>query len=357
MIGSHTATPASYLRQFSRIQRDSDRKAKLWVYQRGAQPFSSTPTRVGRENGYFAVTTGDGSSDESMEIVLAQFDAEGAELLPLFGNEAFVASGHQIEIFTQYIALLFSRTTARRDLTTTIQGQIRAAYKDLAGDNSWLQHSVTLYQQHTGRIATTEDLSKAMERVVRKLANPEHVKNGFVVGLLRIAEGISRELNGKPWQIWEAPGGSQFVTTDNPVVTLKAVSQGGFTPGWGFRTPGMTTFFPICPRCCFVVGDGVGVGARYWRRATIRDVGGVNKAPVACMDRWAYSSTHSDDITWLVNHLGGSIRYGVNAFVPSWMNDPEDIKKKVRAAIAPQTNKIGPQAAATGINTKKLESN
>jgi hypothetical protein len=337
MIRSHTGTPKSYLNLFTRKQSPADRKPGLWVYQRGLPPFKSTPYSVGKEKGYFAITKPDGSRDESLENILSAFEGTGAELLRRLNFETYVMSPRDEETLDGYIALTFARTSARRGLTAKIFDSIRDAYQELAVDSDWLQDQVTAYQRFSGVLTSPGEISKAFERVLQKLAKPEQANNGFVQGLLRVAEGIFRELQGKPWQIWEAPEPSQFITTDNPVVTLKSDTWGTFSPGWGFRTPGATAAFPISPRCCVVVGEGVGTGRRYWRRATPRDVNGINQALVMCMDRWAYSATRSEDIEWLVNHLGGSVRYGVNAFVPSWMsNAPDHIKAKVRDVLGPK---------------------
>jgi hypothetical protein len=351
MIGSHI-TPRSYLSHFARAQTRSGKTPRLWVYSRGSRPFCSTPHRVGKENGYFAVLKDDGSRDESMEKTLALFDGQGAELLRLAQNETYVMSARAEETLIGYIALMFARTTARRELNARLLGYIRDAYDELATDPAWLQEQAAAYQSFSGILTDSGDISSAAAKVLMKLAKPEHANNGFVQGLLRIAETIFTDLRGKPWQIWEAPERAQFITTDNPVVILSASNWGSFLPGCGFRTSGATTLFPMSPRCCFVTGAGVGLGRRYWRRATVRDVNGVNRALVMCMDRWAYSATLCDDIEWLVNHLGGSVRYGVNAFVPAWMNNAsEHIKAKVRKAVERAVPKSGLSVSSVPFST------
>jgi len=357
MIGSHTGTPRSYLTQFARTQSPSDRKRKLWVYQRGVRPFKATPYRVGKENGYFAAAKASGGRDESMEKILAALETKSAELLPLLNYETYVLSQRDEETLVGHVALTFARTNARRGLTAKILDQIRDAYKELAADPIWLEEQAQAFEGFSGVVTTPGEISAATGKVLEKLAKPEHANDGFVQGLLRLAEGIFRDLRGKPWQIWEAPEPMQFITTDNPVITLKADTWGAFTPGWGFRTPGVTTIFPISPSRCFVIGESVGAGRRYWRRATARDVNGVNKGLIACMDRWAYSAAFSQDIEWLVNNLGGSVTYGVNAFVPAWIdNASEHIKAGVREATSLAAAKIGARSVrpeTAGINTKR----
>jgi len=227
-----------------------------------------------------------------------------------------------------------------------ILGHIREAYKELASDPEWLQEQASAYEAFSGVATSLEGISTAASKVLAKLSKPEFVNNAFVQGLLQVADAIRADLKDKPWQIWEAPGQAQFVTTDNPLITLKREMQ-GFLPGCGFGTPGVTSVFAISPSCCFVTGGGIGPGRRYWRRATSKDVNSVNRALVMCMDRWAYSATPSEDIEWLVNRFGGIVKYGVNAFVPTWMNNAsEHIKAKIRGVIAPHLAKIGPRSAS-----------
>lgn len=343
MIGSHTATPRAYLSRFTRIQHTSDRRAMLWVYQRGARPFPSTPNSVGKEKGYFAVTGPDGRRDESMEKALSALEGKGAALLPLMNCETYVMSSRDVETILGYMSLMFARTTARRGLNAKMLGHIRDAYKDLAADPNWLCEQAAAYERFSGAVTSPDDISAATARVLLKLAKPEYANNNFVQGLLRIAETVYAELRGKPWQIWEAPEPAQFITTDNPVVTLGPGTWGSYSPGWGLRTPGVTVLFPISNRCCFLTGGGVGPGRRYWRKATIKDVKSINEAMAMSMDRWAYSATLDPDVEWLINHLGGNIKYGVNAFVPSWMNNAtEDIKARVRSAVRPRPPEVKP---------------
>jgi Protein of unknown function (DUF4238) len=325
MIGSHTGTPAAYLRQFSRVQSTSDRKPKLWTYQRGARPFASTSRHVGKEKGYFAITLSDGRRDESLEGILARFEGRSMPALRSVGNETYVLSTPDREILARYIALVFARTTARRGLSGKILSDLRNTYKELSRNPEWLRKQVLLYSRLSGISVGSEQVLQAVEKVLERLAKPENTRSGFVEGVLGIAERISREIVNKHWQVWEAPDSTEFITSDNPVVTVTADNWGRFSPGWGFRTLGVVTMFPVSPACCLIIGST----GRYWRRATVRDVKGVNQALVMCMDRWAYSASYSEDLEWLVNHLGSSVRYGENAFVRNWNDNSEYLRAKV----------------------------
>lgn len=356
MIGSHTGTPEAYLVQFARVQNSRDRKPKVWTYQRGKRSFAATPERIGKENGYFAVTSSDGTRDESMESTLACLEGKGARLLPFFSCETFGFSHADVQALLAYVALIFARTTARRSLSSKLFSKILDAYKELAADPVWLEEQATAFTCVSGVPAGAEEISSATTRVIARLSKPDQANNSFIQGLLAIAQSIFRDLCGKPWQIWEAPEGHEFLTGDNPVITVKAGRSGSFSLGWGFREPGVTTMFPVSPRCCLVLGPNLSTG-RYWRRATPRDVEGVNRGITACMTRFIYSASYSESTEWLVNHLGATIVYGVNAFVPAWFNNaPDHIRRELQRCTSLTTRKISPRST-TSETTRRTYSN
>jgi len=56
---------------------------------------------------------------------------------------------------------------------------------------------------------------------------------------------VYRLIVGRKWSIWRAPGRSQFVRSDNPVIVSLD------------RTAGTTVFYPMSPDACFVAGPEV----------------------------------------------------------------------------------------------------
>jgi hypothetical protein len=56
------------------------------------------------------------------------------------------------------------------------------------------------------------------------------------------------------WQVWEAPTGAEFVTSDNPVVTFVRLKEDLWHPGHGTRKPGVVVALPLAPTACLTVG-------------------------------------------------------------------------------------------------------
>jgi hypothetical protein len=51
----------------------------------------------------------------------------------------------------------------------------------------------------------------------------------------------------KSWQLWRAPRGVEFVTSDNPLVTFIDLGNGGLNSGHGLRKQDTIGIFPIAP--------------------------------------------------------------------------------------------------------------
>ena len=323
MIRSHVI-PRHYLQQF---QGPDER---IWVYRKGARPRQGTPLREGAERGYFAYTTKSGVVDESLEGHLASLEGEAVEPLRLISNQCYWLSLGDKKKLATYIGLMFSRAGARRTGTGKMWDEVRSAYEEASKDPTWALKQISRYEQLTGKSISQQDFSAAVARVLQRTGTPEERKNMFLLNLFRLADKISEDLIAKPWQIWDATSPSEFITTDNPVVTVQPDGRAAFSIGSGFANEGVVAMFPINPTCCLIIGNG---GA-HRRRVTAQAVQDVNKTLVMCMERWAYAKSSSADTQWLVDHAGGTLRYFENAFVPNWRgNNPEHLKRMMSDLI------------------------
>ena len=121
-----------------------------------------------------------------------------------------------------------------------------------------------------------------------------------------------RALLNKRWQIWKAPEDTPFVTSDNPLVTYVAVSNGEFAPGFGFNMTESFAAFPVAPSACLVIGGNDTRERIVVDEATVRRL---NRVVISSSDRYVYSKTKDDKIQELAQEAIGTYRYGENAFV------------------------------------------
>src|SRR5260370_41781988 len=89
LIKSHII-PAFYLERFARPStRGPHNPGRIWVYEKGNEPDERATSVQGRENGYFAYVTPEGTVEESFEAVLAQREGECNEVIELAKSKLY----------------------------------------------------------------------------------------------------------------------------------------------------------------------------------------------------------------------------------------------------------------------------
>src|SRR5438128_162191 len=98
----------------------------------------------------------------------------------------------------------------------------------------------------TARAAVAEEANSA--------ATAGEKRGFFLTELLGTAEWIAQQIFlPRPWQVWKAPDRQEFITSDNPVVTMFPIND-DFAPGFGFNSPGVLVAVPLNSNGCLVFG-------------------------------------------------------------------------------------------------------
>ena len=73
--------------------------------------------------------------------------------------------------------------------------------------------------------------------------------------IIENAESIAKLILNKPiWEVWQAPEGVEFITSDNPLVSAVQLPHGKFHPGYGFGKSEIVGLFPLAPTACLAAG-------------------------------------------------------------------------------------------------------
>jgi hypothetical protein len=148
---------------------------------------------------------------------------------------------------------------------------------------------------------------------------PAAAKNSFLSDVLQMAEYIaSLLLRKRPWRVLRSPEETEFVTSDNPLITFVPLGNGLLHPGYGFGKTAVVAAFPLSPRACLVMGDAWPVPITV-DKATVDSF---NQTLISLSDRYIYSKTRSEEIRETVQTHAGTCRYGVNALMPIGLNMP-----------------------------------
>ena len=138
--------------------------------------------------------------------------------------------------------------------------------------------------------------------------------------MLQIAETNYEALMKMDWHVWKADDDVQFLTSDNPVVSVLPEPGGRAVFGRAFNLEKVEIVFPLSLFACLFARRGVSVSissvANKWVRM-------VNKALVTMADRWIFAAEKPQRIASLFDRIEGSGGYG-NDF---YLYDPDSLRR------------------------------
>lgn len=228
--------PQAYLRRFSSPGKRG--KGKLWVYEKGRTPRIGSPKSEAAERGFFALKTDRGTLDDSApEAFTARIEDRALEVFRYAENQCYVWTEKQRTRMAKYWALLFIRASGTFHMHREKWSESLVKAKDkIESDRSIRQHLARRYSFLTGRNVTEDEVLQVFQRVIPNLMTEPEMRHGFVTQLQRRVELFSKILLAKPWQIWIAPAGHEFVTSDTPVVTMQIDEFGQYRVGVGIQS-------------------------------------------------------------------------------------------------------------------------
>jgi hypothetical protein len=324
-IGSHTI-PKFYLEQFSKPSARPGKPGRIWVYERGKAPDERATSVQGVENGYFGYVKPDGTLEESLETQLANLEAECHEILPSAKSELFNwRSFSHRKTFASYVSLLFQRATQSRNVNEQHWDYIQKGFAETIADDKYVGDLAVHYGRKFNQEITITEMRDHLQRAAEGMQKPGEAKNVFLENLLWNTEFIREILLEKQWQIWKASPGAEFVTSDNPVISFVRLNNDELHPGWGFRQQGVVVVFPLAPTACLAMGTTGPEFVTFDAEHIMK----INELIIRLSDRFVYSKTLSEEIQKLVHSVGGTAKYGANAFMPSETGMPS-IKAFIR---------------------------
>jgi hypothetical protein len=338
-IGSHTI-PRFYLEQFAAIKRVG-KPGRVWVYEKDRAVRLASTKAQGYENGYFRYTHPDGRQDESFETTLATIENQCNDILVCARNIAFdLGSSSHRNTLAQYVAVLFARSTTRRTFSAGNWEKIKKPFSQLAQSEGYVRDLAAHYTERTGEVFTEQMARDVLEQVAETFSRKDTVDNAFVTDLLEHAQAAKSDFIRKPWQVWLAPDGSEFVTSDNPVVTFIKFGD-TWNPGHGFRRPGVIVVFPLAPSACLIMGEtGIVAPGKEYQQIDSDTVVKLNELVISCSDRFVYSRTKSNRTSETVNRLSHLVVPGVNAFMGQ-MPGTDKIEDHLRNTLGIRKRRVG----------------
>lgn len=245
----HHYLPQFYLRGFCRDD-------SFWVFDRGKGEFRvQTPINTTVQTHYYSYRKKDGSLDPTLENLISQVEGSVAPIIEKLGQ------GDVISLEEKQTISLFAGLQANRVPDAKKRHEeIRQGILDRLGDNIAPAtdeeiaeaQSVVPPEQAGPRVSAYELVQNLREFEM----NAELAHNDFLKVILPISLRIAERLFQMTWLIAHVPDDTNYITTDNPFITI---SPGGFDPegptGYGIGTPGAVKLFPLSSRSCLFVLD------------------------------------------------------------------------------------------------------
>jgi hypothetical protein len=293
-------------------------------------PRPSSTKAQGYENGYFAFVHPDGTKDESFETKLASLEGRYSDVLVCAKSQFYdLTSLAHKNALAFYVGLLFARSTSRRKFSAGNWAKMQGPFAQLEFNEDYVQDTAAHFSETTGEVVTPELIRAMIRKQAESFSKKEMTGNTFITDLLFHAETLKAELVPKPWQVLKAPDDTEFVTSDNPVVTFIKLQEDLWHPGHGFRKPGVVVAFPLAATACLTVGFA---GHPEFKEVDAATVKRINEVVISCSDRFVYSRTSSQEIVDMVDKIGGWSVPGKTAFIGE-MPGTEKIEEHLRKTM------------------------
>ena len=317
-IASHII-PKFYLERFANPPKRRNGQNHLWVYEKGRDPHYRATSVQGAENGYFAFVRPDGTLDEALETRLEKLEEACLDTLVVTATRFFdIQSASRRNALAFYASMLFCRAKQRRNRSQKTYSNLHAQFAELISDDEWIAETTARYIKRHGEPITTQILKERLVQLASMMDGTTALRNNFVEDLVSATEIMKNVVLQKPWQLWNAPKGMEFVTSDNPFISFIPLANGRLNSGHGLRKKETIGVFPLAPHVCLAMGvkgpDSVTIEPGL---AT-----NINNTVIELCERYVYSKTLSEEIRLAVDQFANSRQYGVNAFLPLGLNMP-----------------------------------
>lgn len=213
---AHHKIPRFYLDGFRIEGSGTGKKARILVYRRGEQaPRAVSPRATAFETDFYSIVAPDGTRDPAMEHWLAdEVDGPASAAWPkLIDPEGSLDPEERANV-ALFAALLFSRTSATRDLLTRamndLADSIHASYDAAGVEPGEVDDEPVVPLGATGqsyRITSRESIDAL------RIGHNEHVR------LMTVAShAIATILVTMNWTILHTTAEVPFITSDHPIV-------------------------------------------------------------------------------------------------------------------------------------------
>ena len=309
----------------------------LWVYEKGKAPRASTPREEAHENYYYTYQDESGTQ-KTVEEKFAEIESEIAPVFTKLDDRRYFFSPEEKESMAIFLALMFTRVPMGRDFIDRLYASVtREQVLKVAQDESNFNTVYESYCRDEERSPSRAEMEKIRKFALSGKYQVTQESRGWnIAKIFQVALTTAPLLLQLNWRVLHSDSENTFVTSDNPLFTIRREDPAYAVLGCGFGMPGVEAYFPFGPRSCLRMTKLQEEGTALIPGRKVRFI---NKALMPCARRFLYAQEKSDKLADLFTKNGCKLVYGVNAFAPP----PPEFPRQ-STDIAPSATELWPTA-------------
>jgi hypothetical protein len=297
--------PNFYLKGFT------DKSKNLWVYERHKPLRASKPKKEANRPDYYALNESTEHHD-AVEGALARIESVAAPIVRKLVTPQYVLTPESAGDLLLFVAFMFARVPAWRENLDKVAAQTTKKMQVGFARDKEAFHRICLKIAGEQGVESF-DFEAFRQEILSEDYELTQISTDFnLKAMFTSAMEIARMLGGFGYQVFYAPAGKSYFTSDAPVFTLGPDDKGIPSLGMGFGWPNTAVIFPLNKRACLYLKRGIEHRAEL---ANAAQVDGINDLIMMTATNSLYSSERSRRTMRLFDERGCIMRAGENAFM------------------------------------------
>ena len=297
--------PEFYLKGFT------ERKGLLWIHEKHAAPRASTPKLEANKPDFYAIAN-QAIDRDALEKMYSKTESVVARAISKSRNPQFEMTDDDAGNIRAFAALSFTRVPHFIDYVKEAQLSLAKTLLSKAAQNENLFNAkVREINQRFGNVIDADEARQTLRTGDYDLAYKD---NDYVLAsVMRVSLEIIRILVTEfEHDLLYAPEGSNFITTDSPVMTLINQHDGSALFGVGFAYQHTEVLYPLNKRVAILLRRGA---RRQKLHVSASRVDLINRGLMRWGQRFMYAPMGDRRLGRLFTQYAGTIKFGKTALL------------------------------------------